>query len=366
MGYFITAHGFGHAARASAVMQALQARLPNVHFDLFTQVPEWFFRDSLSAGFTYHNFAGDVGLVQTSPFSEDLPATVAKLKHAKTNAHSQISVAAKILAERQCRLVVCDIAPVGIQAAHAAGLPAVLVENFTWDFIYARYADLEPGFIPFVNDFEQVFSQADLHIQTMPAVQPNSAAQQVLPVARRPVHQRADTRERLGIAPDEQVILVTVGGIEEKFSSLAALKKYSHCRFVLPGTSNQLLRQDNLILLPHRSNFYHPDLVQASDAVIAKLGYSTLAEVYQAGLPFAYIPREKFPETPPLAEFARRAMGALELTYLDFGSGNWGDLPDRLLQTPKIHRDGINGADEIANLLLERYSKPVTQSVRNG
>ena len=366
MGYFITAHGFGHAARASAVMQALQARLPNVHFDLFTQVPEWFFRDSLSAGFTYHNFAGDVGLVQTSPFSEDLPATVAKLKHAKTNAHSQISVAAKILAGRHCRLVVCDIAPIGIQAAHAAGLPAVLVENFTWDFIYARYADLEPGFIPFVNDFEQVFSQADLHIQTMPAVQPNSAAQQVLPVARRPVHQRADTRERLGIAIDEPVILVTVGGIEEKFSSLAALKKYSHCRFVLPGTSNQLLREDNLILLPHRSNFYHPDLVQASDAVIAKLGYSTLAEVYQAGLPFAYIPREKFPETPPLAEFARRAMGALELTYLDFGSGNWGDLPDRLLQTPKIHRDGINGADEIANLLLERYSKPVTQSVRNG
>ncbi|MFA5836350.1 MAG: hypothetical protein WC837_05285 [Bellilinea sp.] len=366
MGYFITAHGFGHAARASAVMQALQARLPNVHFDLFTQVPEWFFRDSVSAGFTYHNFASDVGLVQTSPFSEDLPATLAKLTHAKTTAHRQILQAAKILTERQCRLVVCDIAPVGIQAAHAAGLPAVLVENFTWDFIYAGYTDLEPGFIPFIQDFEQVFSQADLHIQAVPAVQTNSAAQQVQPVARRPVHQRADTRERLGVAPDEQVILVTVGGIEEKFSSLTELKKYAHCRFVLPGTSNQLLREDNLILLPHRSNFYHPDLVQASNAVIAKLGYSTVAEVYQAGLPFAYIPREKFPETPPLAEFAQCTMGAFELNYSDFSSGNWGNLPEQLLQTPKIQCDGINGADEIADLLLERYSKPVTQSVRNG
>ena len=366
MGYFITAHGFGHAARAAAVMQALQARLPNVHFDLFTQVPEWFFQDSLSAGFVYHNFASDVGLVQTSPFSEDLPSTVAKLKHAKTNAHSQISIAAKILAERHCRLVVCDIAPVGIQAAHAAGLPVVLVENFTWDFVYARYVNLEPGFIPFIQEFAQVFSQADLHIQAVPAVQSDSAAQKVQPVARRPVHDRADTRERLGVSNDEPMILVTVGGIEEKFSSLSALKKYSHCRFVLPGTSNQLLREDNLTLLPHRSNFYHPDLVQTSDAVIAKLGYSTLAEVYQAGLPFAYIPRETFPETPPMAEFARRAMGALELTHLDFSSGNWGDLPEQLLQTPKIQRDGYNGADEIANLLLTRYSTPVTHSARNG
>ena len=347
-------------------MQALQARLPGVHFDLFTQVPEWFFQDSLIAGLTYHQFASDVGLVQTSPFSEDLPATVAKLRHAKMTAHSQISLAVKILTERQCRLVVCDIAPIGIQAAHAAGLPVVLVENFTWDFIYARYADLEPGFIPFIQEFEQIFSQADLHIQAMPAVQSDSAAQQVQPVARRPVHHRVDTRERLGVSPEEQVILVTVGGIEEKFSSLTALKKYSHCRFVLPGTSNQFIREDNLILLPHRSDFYHPDLVQASNAVIAKLGYSTIAEVYQAGLPLAYIPRETFPETPPMAEFAQCTMGAFELNYSDFSSGNWGNLPEQLLQTPKIQCDGINGADEIADLLLERYSKPVTQSVRNG
>ena len=347
-------------------MQALQVRLPGVHFELFTQAPEWFFQDSLIAGFTYHSFASDVGLVQTSPFSEDLPSTVAKLEHAKIIAHSQISLAAKILAERQCRLVVCDIAPIGIQAAHAAGLPAVLVENFTWDFIYARYANLEPGFIPFIEKFEQVFSQADLHIQAIPTVQFDSAAQRVQPVARRPVRHRSNTRERLGVSNDEPVILVTVGGIEEKFSSLTALKKYSKCRFVLPGASNQFLREGNLILLPHRSDFYHPDLVQASNAVITKLGYSTIAEVYQAGLPFAYIPRKTFPETPPMAKFARRTMGALELNYADFSSGNWGDLPEQLLQTPKIQRYGNNGADEIADLLLERYSKPVTQSAKNG
>ena len=37
--------------------------------------------------------------------------------------------------------------------------------------------------------------------------------------------------------------------------------------------------EKNLILLPHHSVFFHPDLVNASDAVVGKLGYSTLAAV---------------------------------------------------------------------------------------
>ena len=353
--YFVTAHGFGHAARATAVMQALRIRQPGVHFDLFTQAPEWFFQDALGDGFTYHEFASDVGLVQASPFSEDLPATVEKLKQANIYAHSQIIMAAKVLATNRCRLVVCDIAPLGIQAAHAASLPAVLVENFTWDFIYAGYINVEPGFTPFILDLKQIFRQADLHIQAIPAVQYDSDATQVQPVARPPIAVREDTRDRLGLTSDEKAILVTLGGIEEKYGGLAALKKYPFCKFILPGSADHFVREDNLILLPHHSGFYHPDLVQASDAVIAKLGYSTIAEVYQAGLPFAYIPRENFPETLPMAEFARRVMGALELTYAEFNSGEWRDLPEHLLQIPRFQRDGINGADQIADLLLRRY-----------
>ena len=45
--YFVTPHGFGHAARAAAVMVALQEIDPAIQFDIFTQVPRWFFQDSL-------------------------------------------------------------------------------------------------------------------------------------------------------------------------------------------------------------------------------------------------------------------------------------------------------------------------------
>jgi hypothetical protein len=90
--------------------------------------------------------------------------------------------------------------------------------------------------------------------------------------------------------------------------------------------------------------------------VIGKLGYSTVAEVYQSGLPFAYIPRPTFPETPSMAEFARREMAALELAYEDFLQGSWGDLPEQLLSIPKRQPPAVNGADQTATILLEMYS----------
>ena len=46
-----------------------------------------------------------------------------------------------------------------------------------------------------------------------------------------------------------------------------------------------MVREKNVILLPANTDLYHPDLVHAADAVVAKLGYSTVAETYSAGVP---------------------------------------------------------------------------------
>ena len=77
--YFVTPHGFGHAARAAAVMVALQEIDPAIQFDIFTQVPRWFFQDSLVRNVRYYHVCTDVGLVQTTSLHEDLPATVRRL-----------------------------------------------------------------------------------------------------------------------------------------------------------------------------------------------------------------------------------------------------------------------------------------------
>ena len=75
---FVTPHGFGHAARACAVLAALGKRRP-LAVELFTAVPRWFFADSLSVPFSYHEVRTDVGLAQHDALDEDLEATVRAL-----------------------------------------------------------------------------------------------------------------------------------------------------------------------------------------------------------------------------------------------------------------------------------------------
>ena len=72
LGCFITSHGFGHASRSLAVLSELQALVPTLRFEIFTQTPYWFLAENLDpACFTHHDVNVDVGLVQKNPFQHD-------------------------------------------------------------------------------------------------------------------------------------------------------------------------------------------------------------------------------------------------------------------------------------------------------
>ncbi len=164
---FVTPHGFGHAARACAVVEALAERLP-LAVELFTTVPEWFFAASLRVPFGYHAVRTDVGLAQRDALDEDLDATVRELDAFLPWPSALIDGLAAIVRERGCEAVLCDVAPLGIAVARAAGVRTVLVENFTWDWIYEGYGDRAPGLSPHAAELSRWFATADLRVQTEP------------------------------------------------------------------------------------------------------------------------------------------------------------------------------------------------------
>ena len=101
-----------------------------------------------------------------------------------------------------------------------------------------------------------------------------------------------------------------------------------------------------MILLPHHSDFFHPDLVNASDVVIGKAGYSTIAEVYAAGVPFGYVARERYPESPGLVDFIRKKMDSVAFGEEDFNSGRWVERLPHLLSMRRRHRCVRNGSED--------------------
>ena len=140
--WFISPHGFGHAARAAAVMEALRKKRPRIEFEIFTRVPEWFFEDSLTGPFNYHPLVTDVGLVQETALREDAARTLERLDQFLPFEPILVERLAREVRQLECRCVICDIAPLGIAVAHQAGIPSVLVENFTWDWIYETHPGL--------------------------------------------------------------------------------------------------------------------------------------------------------------------------------------------------------------------------------
>jgi hypothetical protein len=356
--FFITPHGYGHASRACAVMNSIRELLPDACFEIFTRVPLWFFNMSLQTGFHYHDVLTDLGLVQSTSMDENLPETIRQLEALQPYRPALVQELARQVRETGCELVVCDVAPLGIAVAREAGVPSVLEENFTWDWIYEGYLASEPRFAPFIAYLHELFTTAGSHIQTEPVCAYSPRADLLTNVvSRKPRTAPTLTRERLGVPKDAPMVLITMGGILTQYPFLERLEKSDEVRFLIPGGTGAIeeggyKQRGSLVLIPHHSVFYHPDLVEASNAVIGKLGYSTLAEAYAAGLPFAYIPREHFRESPPMARFAREKMGAVELSEERFFSGAWLDLLPDLLARPRQKPNGPNGADQIAEFVL--------------
>jgi len=353
LAYFISPHGFGHAARAAAVMQAVFKADESVHFDILTSVPRWFFQDSLTAPFCYHALLTDIGLVQKSAFQADLAATLHKLAEFLPFQPLLIKEMAATVRKLNCAIIICDISPMGIAVGMQAGIPSLLVENFTWDWIYEQYVDMNNTnpFNGHIDYLQNLFTAARYHIQAEPVCNPGPADLRTAPVSREIKNPPDRIRKQLGLRTNSKMVLITTGGVKQEYNFLDQLRKLRSITFVLPQAGFQMETRDNLILLPERSDLYHPDLVNASDAVVGKVGYSTLAEVYHAGVPFGYAALSNFRETGPLVDFINREMNGVPLGESEFSRGDWRTKLEILLDMPRVQRNAPNGADQIGRFI---------------
>jgi len=354
---FVSPHGFGHAARACAVLAEMHRREPALRFEVFTTVPEWFFAESLAAPFGYHPEEADVGLAQRTALVEDLDATLLRLGEFLPFPAARLDRLAGRLRSLGCAIAVCDISPLGLAAAAHAGIASALIENFTWDWIYAPYLADRPAFRPHVDALAATFAAADIRIQTAPACEPAPCATPVEPVSRLPRTAPEEVRERLGVRVGGPLVLLTMGGVRWEHTALDQLAAQRRFTFVVPGAAERAERRGGLVALPHRSGFHHPDLVHAADAVIGKLGYSTLAEAHAAGAPFGYVARPGFRESAVLADFAARTLPAVAVDAAELASGAYLARIPALLERPRPSRPRPNGAGEAARILLDAMQR---------
>lgn len=346
--YFITPHGYGHGTRAVAVMAAILEQFPQVRFEIFTRFPKFLIDQSMTVSYGYHELECDLGLVQKSALEIDFPKSIERLQGFFPFNDSDIQGLARKVKQLGCGAVFCDIAPMGIAVAKTAGLPSILTENFTWDWIYGGYLQQAPGLQPFIDYLAELDGQVTWRIQTDPIGVPRPGAFQTAPVVRKLRESREAIRRKLKVPKGIRLVMITMGGVGLQLDFLHQLAPFKDCLFLIPGQKTNF---DQRILGLAWGDFYHPDLVAAVDVVIAKLGYSTFAEVYQAGVPFGYIERDFFRESPAIARYIREHMPGAPFTESAFLDGSWLEGLSQLLSMERDTRPKPNGADQIAQFV---------------
>ncbi len=357
IGYFISSHGFGHAARACAVMEQLQILHP-VNFYIFTSTPEWFFKNSNSFPFEYKKIQTDVGLIQSTPFEEDLKKTIMSLEKFIPFSEAFYGSFLQYLSQINLDLIVCDISPLGLWVADQLEIPSILIENFTWDWIYENYSEDYPELNEFIPFFREIYQYPKLHFACVPFCQLSENSIVTPPVFRESKSEQGKIRKQLGVQESEQLILITMGGIPIDQIGEDNHRIPENLKFIIPiNNTNNNSSNANIIYLPHNHSYFHPDLVNASDLVIGKLGYSTIAEVYSLNKPFLYIGRERFRESKILEKFVLEHLNAKEINQSNiFSIDTVEKIQNALLET-KVPHTAINGASQIAETILMHYFK---------
>ena len=348
---FLSSHGYGHAARTCAILNAAAELEPALRVKLFTEVPEWFFAESLEIPYQLHICKTDVGLVQTSVFSHDIAATLRELDEYFPLSEAYVDDLASRISG--CQLVLCDVSILGIAVAKRAGMRSVLFENFGWDWIYESFLNEEPGFSDPIRRIADLYEKVDLRIQTAPLCRRIENLSMVPPVSRKPRRLGRETRDLLGVPDDKKLVLISRGGNPDDFQFLQDLKQYQEAIFLFAGGAPEMRHEDNLLFLPFKTEFFHPDLVHSADLVVGKGGYSMIAEIWASGTPFAYILRDGFRESPILDSFLREKVPSQRINDHEFESGRWIDELDSLFSITAVEGRS-NGASTSARLILSQ------------
>lgn len=340
---FISPHGFGHATRTIAILEALQKLIPNLYPHIFTTVPRSLFSETLDL-YTYHSVQTDIGLVQKSAMKIDIEKTITNLDEFLPFSENLIQEQASLCPS--CSCVLCDISPLGIAVARELGIPSILVENFTWDWIYEPHAELNL----YAEQLQQEFNRATYLIQTEPLCQQKPRDLLCGPIFREYRKDKGAIRKTLG-GNSRKIIVITTGGIGQELPAWKDMSGMSEFLFIILGQEKNDETGRNILLLGKQTTLYHPDLINCADLVVCKAGYSTIAECFQAGVRVITVGRENFPESRVLIDFIQNNMSGISIHQNDFFGGSWLQRIDEILALPPAPPAKENGADRVAVFL---------------
>ena len=361
--FYISGHGFGHASREIEIINALQGTSRgDLRILVRTSAPAWLFERTAHLPFELLPGPTDTGVVQIDSLRLDEAATVRHAAEFYKSMSKLVFDEARILRGHDVDLVITDAPPLACAAAASAGVPSIVLSNFTWDWIYegyeATFGSDAPHVLPMIR--EAYASAAEgwrlpLHggFATVPRVTD-------LPyVARHARHSKSSVLAALGIPADRPVALSSFGGYGIRDFDPARLDCLRRWTVIITGRDRLSALPPGLVFIDeariYEAGLRYEDLVAAVDVVVTKPGYGIVSECVANDTAMLYTSRGHFVEYEVMV---REMPSVLRCRLLDQESllaGRWLDALDDLLDSPPPSvRPATNGAEVAADAILRR------------
>lgn len=363
--FYVSGHGFGHASRQVEIIHALCDVWPDGRILVRTGAPEWFFDRSLSRPVTCVPGDTDTGVVQVDSLHVDAPASIAAAWAFHRTLDGRATAEARLLAHHDTRLVVADAPALGCAAAHRAGVPAVVVSNFTWDWIYEHYAQClreTPQLVPTIQDAYRTAHMA-LRLPMAGGFEPFATVHDVPLVARLSRRPSAETRRLLGLPAEGPVALLSFGRYGLGSIDWAEVGRHLELSVLVthdpvavgqrvPSTVATNVFHLDVPSLGTRGIRYE-DLVAAADVVLTKPGFGIIAECAANDTALVYTSRGDFAEYRVLVDSLPTLVRCAFLEQDDLYAGRWMPAIRQALDRPSVERPRCDGAAVIAGHLLD-------------
>jgi hypothetical protein len=320
----ITAHGFGHAAQVAPVINSLRERLPALRVTLLSTLPGSFLEERIVGEFQRIDHEPDFGLVMHSALAIDIESSATAYADLHANWQRRVDEEARRLSALAPELVLADVPYLTLAGAAQAGIPAVALCSLNWADIYRHYFSGREEASQVLAHMEAAYQSARAFLCPQPSMPMQFLDNQVSigPIAAQGRQRREDLIQRLGLNPEQSLVLVAPGGIETRF----AIENWPEGQGIhwLVSECWQIQHPDASAL--EHTGLGFPDLVNSCDAVLGKCGYGTVTECVLNGTPLLYIPRPDWPEEQSLLQWLEAHGAAVELDPECLVTGKFKDI----------------------------------------
>src|SRR5688572_8446090 len=122
--FYVSGHGFGHTSRTIEVIHAVLRARPDAHIVVKTSAPLRLFARTIRGRCELVELQCDAGMVQVDSLTVDTAESIRTAVEFQKRVPALAAAEAAYLRETGAHVVVGDIPPVAVAAAHAAGIPS--------------------------------------------------------------------------------------------------------------------------------------------------------------------------------------------------------------------------------------------------